>query len=79
VENLGKLSTAGKLVPAAYIRSIVDAVEVDDRAVRIIGSKEVLQAVIAGKQNTNGNVRVFVRKWRATVDKDGHYSFAVAL
>ncbi|MGY4349720.1 hypothetical protein ACVWXM_006213 [Bradyrhizobium sp. GM7.3] len=48
MENLGKLSTAGKLVPAAYIRSIVDAVEVDDKAVRFIGSKEVLQAVIAG-------------------------------
>jgi hypothetical protein len=31
-------------------------------AIRIIGSKDVLQAVIAGKQNTNGNVRGFVLK-----------------
>ncbi len=53
----------------SYIRSIVDAVEVDDKAVRIIGSKEVLQDVIAGKQNTNGNVRGFVRKWRAIRNK----------
>lgn len=32
-----------------YIRSIIDAVEVDDKAIRIIGSKDVLQAAIAGK------------------------------
>jgi hypothetical protein len=40
---------------------------------------EVLQAVIAGKQTANGNVRGFARKWRATVDEDGHYSFAEPL
>ena len=51
-----------------YIRSIVDAVEVDDKAIRIIGNKDVLQAVIAGKQNANGNVRGFVRKWRTRHD-----------
>jgi site-specific DNA recombinase len=53
-----------------YIRSIVDAIEVDDKAIRIIGNKDVLQAVIAGKQNTNGNVRGFVRKWRARKDSN---------
>jgi site-specific DNA recombinase len=52
-----------------YIRSIVDVVEVDDHAVRIMGSKDILQAVIAGKQTTNANVRGFVRKWRATQNK----------
>jgi site-specific DNA recombinase len=60
-------------------RLIVDAIEVDDNAIRIIGSKDVLQAVIAGKQTANGNVRGFVRKWRATVDEDGRYSFAAPL
>jgi hypothetical protein len=53
-----------------YIRSIVDAIEVDDNAIRIIGSKNVLQAVIAGKQTANGNVRGFVRKWRARRDSN---------
>lgn len=53
----------------SYIRSIVDAIEVDDKAIRIIGSKDVLQAVIAGKQNANGNVRGFVREWRAIQNK----------
>jgi site-specific DNA recombinase len=49
---------------------IVDAIEVDDKAIGIIGSKDVLQAVIAGKQNANGNVRDFVRKWRARRDSN---------
>jgi hypothetical protein len=31
------------------------------------GSKDVLQAVIVGRQTANGNVRGFVRKWRASV------------
>jgi site-specific DNA recombinase len=53
-----------------YIRSIIDAVEVDDEAVRIIGSKDVLQALIAGKQIANGNVRGFVRKWRSLGEGD---------
>ena len=44
---------------------VVDAIEVDDKAIRIIGSRDVLQAVIAGKQAANGNVRGFVRNWRA--------------
>ena len=54
----------------AVIRSIVDAIEVDDKAIRIIGNKDVLQAVIAGKQNENGNVRGFVRKWRTRHDSN---------
>jgi site-specific DNA recombinase len=53
-----------------YIRSIIDAVEVDEAAIRIVGSKDVLQAVIAGKQTANGNVRGFVRKWRARRDSN---------
>lgn len=48
-----------------YVRSIIEAVEVDDKAVRIIGSKDVLQAVIAGKQIAKGKVSGFVCKWRA--------------
>jgi hypothetical protein len=33
---------------------------VDDRAIRIIGSRNILQAAVAGKQIENGNVRGFV-------------------
>jgi hypothetical protein len=45
-----KLDSGDSNARKGYIRSIVDAIEVDDKAIRIIGSKDVLQAVIAGKQ-----------------------------
>ena len=53
-----------------YINSIIDGVEVDDQAIRIIGSKDILRAAIAGKQTENGNVRGLVRKWRARNDSN---------
>ncbi len=65
-----KLDTGDTNARKGYIRSIVDAVEVDDQAIRIVGSMDVLQAVIAGKQTANGNVRGFVRKWRARDDSN---------
>ena len=65
-----KLDNGDTNARKGYMRSIIDAVEVDDKAVRIIGSKDVLQAVIAGKQTANGNVRGFVRKWRARRDSN---------
>ncbi|MBV8770602.1 MAG: recombinase family protein, partial [Hyphomicrobiales bacterium] len=54
----------------SYIRAIVSAEEVDDHAVRIIGSPAVLSAAIAGKQTANSNVRGFARKWRARKDSN---------
>jgi site-specific DNA recombinase len=65
-----KLDNGDTNARKGYIRSIIDAVEVDDKAVRIIGSKDVLQAIIAGKQTANGNVRGFVRKWRTRHDSN---------
>jgi hypothetical protein len=44
-----------------YIHSIIDAIEVDDKAIRIVSSKDILRAAIAGNQTENGNVRGFVR------------------
>ena len=54
----------------AYIRAVISAIEVGDKTVRIIGCKDVLQAVIAGKQTANENVRGFIRKWRARRDSN---------
>ena len=65
-----KLEAGHVTARKAYISSIVDAVEVDDRAIRIIGSKDLLQAAVAGRQSANGNVRGFVRKWRAGRDSN---------
>jgi site-specific DNA recombinase len=54
----------------AHIKSVVDRVEVDDRAIQIIGDKATLEQVIAGDQNANPNVRSFVRKWRTRYDSN---------
>lgn len=65
-----KLDNGDTNARKGYIRSIVDAIEVDDKIISIIACKDVLQAVIAGKQNTNEKVRGFVRKWRARRDSN---------
>ncbi|WP_456727439.1 recombinase zinc beta ribbon domain-containing protein [Bradyrhizobium sp. USDA 3364] len=65
-----KLDTGDPNTRKGYIRSIVDAVGVDDGAIRIFGSRDILQAAIAGKQTENGNVRGFVRKWRTRHDSN---------
>ena len=55
----------------AYLRSFIDAVEVDDRVIRIHGSRSTLeQAVIASSQSGKNGVRSFVRKWRARRDSN---------
>jgi hypothetical protein len=51
--------------------AIIDAVEVDDRAIRIVGSKDILQAAVDSKQTDNGNVGGFVRKWCAILSYSG--------
>ena len=74
-----RITTGETTFRKAYLRSIVDAIEVDDKSVRIHGSKASLeQAVIAGEQIGKG-VRGFIRKWRTTVDDDGQYAFSMAL
>lgn len=65
-----ELDTGNTHARKTYIRSVVDAVEVSDRATRIVGSKDILQAAIAGKRTENGNVRGFVRNWRARKDSN---------
>ena len=65
-----KPDTADITTRKGDIRSIIDAVAVDDKAIRIVGSRDILQAAIAGKQTENGNVRGFIRKWRARRDSN---------
>lgn len=54
----------------AYLRSLLDAVEVGEGKVRLIGQKATLEQLIAGKQTGQPGVRSFVRKWRALVDSN---------
>lgn len=74
VERFGRMmreNIANGEVPfrKAYIRSVVDRIEVADEVVRIVGDKATLEQVIAGKSGTSG-VRSFERKWRARRDSN---------
>jgi site-specific DNA recombinase len=48
----------------AYIGAIVDRIEVDDRVVRIIGQKDVLEQGVLHHSAPTFGVRSFVRNWR---------------
>ena len=54
----------------AYLRSLIDAVEVDDHVIRIHGSKTVLERAVRADQATHPGVRGFVRKWRSQGDSN---------
>ncbi|WP_294641461.1 hypothetical protein [uncultured Aureimonas sp.] len=70
----------------AYLRSVIDRVEVDDATVRIVGDTATLEQAIAGHAGVMANVsaskfgvRRSVRKWRARQDESGHWQIEVAL
>src|SRR5713226_4117976 len=52
------------------IESVVDWIEVDDHAIRIIGDEAILEQVIVGSTKTAPGVRSFVPKWRARRDSN---------
>jgi len=61
----------------AYIRSVIDQVEVDDDEIRIIGRKTVLERLVMGSGAALAGVPSFVRKWRAGRDETGHHYIIV--
>jgi hypothetical protein len=69
VERFGQtmrenLTTGAVPFRKAYIGSIVDRVEVDDREIRIVGRKDVLEQAVLANRGPIPGVRSFVRKWR---------------
>jgi len=54
----------------AYIRSVIDQVEVDDAEIRIIGRKTVLERLVMGGGAAPAGVPSFVRKWRTRHDSN---------
>ncbi len=48
----------------AYLRSLIDRVEVDDHVIRIIGDKSTLEQAIAGREIASAGVRRCEPKWR---------------
>ncbi len=53
----------------AFIKSVIDRIEIDDDVIRIIGDKSTLEQAIAGGQN-KGGVRRCVPKWRTQHDSN---------
>jgi hypothetical protein len=54
----------------AYIRSLIDQVEVDDSEIRIHGRRSVLERLVMGGGAAPAGVPSFVRKWRARKDSN---------
>ena len=62
--------------------AIIDAAEVDDQAIRIVGSKDILQAAIDSKQTDNGKCWWFCSQVARRRDGDrnrGRRRFGVEL
>lgn len=47
----------------AYVRSVIDRIEVDDGVIRIVGDKTTLEQAVGGKGFAASGVRSFARKW----------------
>jgi site-specific DNA recombinase len=57
----------------AWLRAIIDRIEVNDGAIRLIGRKDVLeQCVMAGTSATPG-VRAIVPEWRSLRESNPSY------
>lgn len=54
----------------AYIRSVIDQVEVDDEDIRIIGRRTTLERLVMGGGAAPAGVPSFVRKWRTRRDSN---------
>jgi site-specific DNA recombinase len=63
----GKLESGDIYARKTYLRPII---EVDDDRVWVVGDKATLTAAIAERQVQSGNVRGFVRNWRARQDSN---------
>ena len=64
-----RLTTGEILFRKAYLGSIIDRVEVDDREIRIVGRKDILEQAVLANGGAVPGVRSFVRKWRAGQDE----------
>jgi site-specific DNA recombinase len=58
----------------AYLRSLIDVIEVDDHQVRIKGSKDLLEKAVLASQNSQGWCSQPSTRWRARRDSNSHCS-----
>ena len=54
----------------AYIRSVVQQIEVDDDGVRIIGPNDAIESAVREANLPRPPVRIFERKWRPLQDSN---------
>jgi hypothetical protein len=54
----------------AYLRALIDVIEVDDHQVRIKGSKSVLERALVASQNTTSGCSQMSTRWRARRDSN---------
>jgi site-specific DNA recombinase len=65
-----KVLTGDTAFRRAYIRSVIDQVEVDDSEIRIIGRRTTLERLVMGGGAAPAGVPSFVRKWRTRRDSN---------
>jgi len=75
IERFGKTMreklTAGEVsFRKAYLGSIVDRIEVDDREIRIVGRKDAIEQAVLANGAPSPGVRSFVRRWRTGEDSN---------
>ncbi len=58
----------------AYLRAMIDNVEVDDTEIRIHGRKTILERLVMGNGAVPAGVPSFVRKWRTRSDSNARPS-----
>jgi site-specific DNA recombinase len=79
IERFGSLMreniTTGEIpFRKAYLRWLIDAVEVDDGLIRIHGSKSTLEQAIVINSQADKGVRSFVHKWRSLGESNPCFS-----
>ena len=66
-ENLTKGSTPFR---KAYLRSLIDIIEVDDGQIRIKGSKDVLESAVLASRSVTEPRSQMSTKWRTRHDSN---------
>jgi site-specific DNA recombinase len=65
-----KFTTGSVPFRKAYLRSLIDIVEVDDHQIRIKGSKDVLERAVLATQTAVGSGSQMSTRWRARQDSN---------
>ena len=65
-----KITSGDSAFRRNYLRSIIEGVEVDDKVIRIHGSKSALEQAVTNGDSVGKGVRGFIRNWRARHDSN---------